>query len=81
MSAILMLCAIFLRRYCSTSFAKLTLNSLLPLSIIQLPFPLLSDIIGPAEGGIILTDDEWLYIRFQSYRDAVVCWRPSRFAK
>jgi 8-amino-3,8-dideoxy-alpha-D-manno-octulosonate transaminase len=33
------------------------------------------------EGGIVITDDEWLYTRAQSYHDTAACWRPDRFAK
>jgi 8-amino-3,8-dideoxy-alpha-D-manno-octulosonate transaminase len=38
-------------------------------------------VIGSGEGGIITTDDEWLYTRAQSYHDAAACWRPDRFAR
>lgn len=38
-------------------------------------------VIGTGEGGIIMTDDEWLYTRAQSYHDAAACWRPDRYAK
>ncbi len=37
-------------------------------------------VIGTGEGGIIITDDEWLYTRAQSYHDAAACWRPDRYA-
>lgn len=33
------------------------------------------------EGGVVATDDEWLYTRAQSYHDTAACWRPDRFAK
>ena len=33
------------------------------------------------EGGVVLTDDEWLYTRAQSYHDTAACWRPDRYAK
>jgi 8-amino-3,8-dideoxy-alpha-D-manno-octulosonate transaminase len=33
------------------------------------------------EGGLIITDDEWLYTRAQSYHDTAACWRPDRYAK
>jgi dTDP-4-amino-4,6-dideoxygalactose transaminase len=33
------------------------------------------------EGGAIITDDEWLYTRAQSYHDTAACWRPDRYAK
>jgi len=38
-------------------------------------------VIGTGEGGIILTNNEWLYIRAQSYHDTAACWRPDRFAR
>lgn len=38
-------------------------------------------VIGTGEGGLVLTDDEWLYTRAQSYHDAAACWRPDRFAR
>jgi hypothetical protein len=38
-------------------------------------------IIGTGEGGLVLTDDEWLYTRAQSYHDAAACWRPERYAR
>ena len=38
-------------------------------------------VIGTGEGGIVMTDDEWLYTRAQSYHDAAACWRPDRFAR
>lgn len=38
-------------------------------------------ITGAGEGGMILTNDEWLYIRAQSYHDTAACWRPDRYAK
>ena len=38
-------------------------------------------VIGTGEGGIVMTNDEWLYTRAQSYHDAAACWRPDRFAK
>jgi hypothetical protein len=30
---------------------------------------------------MITTDDEWLYIRAQSYHDTAACWRPDRYAR
>ena len=33
------------------------------------------------EGGLILTEDDWLYTRAQSYHDTAACWRPDRFAR
>ncbi len=38
-------------------------------------------VIGTGEGGLLLTDDEWLYTRAQSYHDTAACWRPDRFAR
>ena len=38
-------------------------------------------VIGSGEGGIVTTDNEWLYTRAQSYHDAAACWRPDRFAR
>lgn len=38
-------------------------------------------ITGGGEGGMVLTDDEWLYTRAQSQHDTAACWRPDRFAK
>ena len=38
-------------------------------------------VIGTGEGGLVLTDDEWLLTRAQSYHDTAACWRPDRYAK
>jgi dTDP-4-amino-4,6-dideoxygalactose transaminase len=38
-------------------------------------------VIGTGEGGLVLTDDEWMYTKAQSYHDAAACWRPDRFAR
>ena len=38
-------------------------------------------VIGTGEGGLVLTDDEWLYTKAQSYHDAAACWRPDRYAR
>jgi dTDP-4-amino-4,6-dideoxygalactose transaminase len=38
-------------------------------------------VIGTGEGGLVLTDDEWLYTKAQSYHDAAACWRPERYAR
>jgi len=38
-------------------------------------------VIATGEGGMITTDDEWLYIRAQSYHDTAACWRPDRYAR
>ena len=37
--------------------------------------------VGAGEAGLVLTDDEWLYIRAASQHDTAACWRPDRFAK
>ncbi len=33
------------------------------------------------EGGFLVTDDEWLYTRAQSWHDTAACWRPDRYGK
>lgn len=33
------------------------------------------------EGGFVVTDDEYLYNRAQSWHDTAACWRPDRYAK
>ncbi len=38
-------------------------------------------VIGSGEGGVVITDDEWLYTRAQSYHDTAACWRPDRYAR
>jgi len=38
-------------------------------------------VIGSGEGGVVMTSDEWLYTRAQSWHDAAACWRPDRFGK
>ena len=38
-------------------------------------------ITGAGEGGMVLTDDEQIYIRATSYHDTAACWRPDRYAK
>jgi len=38
-------------------------------------------ITGAGEGGLVLTDDEWLYMRAQSQHDTAACWRPDRYAR
>ena len=38
-------------------------------------------VIATGEGGMITTDDKWLYIRAQSYHDTAACWRPDRYAR
>lgn len=36
-------------------------------------------VIATGEGGVVTTDDEWLYTRAQSYHDTAACWRPDRY--
>jgi len=36
-------------------------------------------VMASGEGGMIVTDDEWLYTRAQSYHDTAACWRPDRY--
>ena len=38
-------------------------------------------ITGGGEAGLVLTDDEWLYVRAQNQHDTAACWRPDRYAK
>ena len=38
-------------------------------------------ITGAGEGGMVLTDDEWIYTKATSYHDTAACWRPDRYAK
>ena len=38
-------------------------------------------VVGAGEAGMVLTDDEWLYIRAMSQHDTAACWRPDRYAK
>ncbi len=38
-------------------------------------------VIGTGEGGLVLTDNDWLYTRAQSYHDTAACWRPDRYAR
>jgi 8-amino-3,8-dideoxy-alpha-D-manno-octulosonate transaminase len=38
-------------------------------------------VIAAGEGGMITTDDEWLYTRAQSYHDTAATWRPDRFGR
>ena len=38
-------------------------------------------IIATGEGGMIITDDEKIYIRAQSWHDTAACWRPNRYEK
>lgn len=38
-------------------------------------------VIASGEGGVVITDDEWLYTRAQSWHDTAACWRPDRYAR
>lgn len=38
-------------------------------------------VMATGEGGMVLTDDEWLYTRAQSYHDTAACWRPDRYGR
>ena len=38
-------------------------------------------ITGAGEGGLVLTDDEWLDTRARNQHDTAACWRPDRYAK
>ncbi|MBI2438629.1 MAG: DegT/DnrJ/EryC1/StrS family aminotransferase [Lentisphaerae bacterium] len=38
-------------------------------------------VMATGEGGMITTDDEWLYTRAQSYHDTAACWRPDRYGR
>lgn len=38
-------------------------------------------VVGAGEAGMVLTNDEYLYIRATSQHDTAACWRPDRFAK
>jgi len=38
-------------------------------------------VVGAGEGGLVLTNDEWLYLRATSQHDTAACWRPDRYAK
>ncbi len=38
-------------------------------------------VIGTGEGGILTTDNDWYYMRAQSYHDTAACWRPDRYGK
>ena len=33
------------------------------------------------EGGFVVTDDDYLYVRAQSWHDTAACWRPDRYAR
>lgn len=38
-------------------------------------------VVGASESGMVLTNDEWLYIRAMSQHDTAACWRPDRYAE
>ncbi len=38
-------------------------------------------ILNSGEGGFVVTNDEWLHTRAQSWHDAAACWRPDRYAQ
>jgi dTDP-4-amino-4,6-dideoxygalactose transaminase len=38
-------------------------------------------ITGGGEGGLVLTNDEWLHTRATSFHDSSGCWRPDRYAR
>ena len=38
-------------------------------------------ITGAGEGGMVLTNDEQVYVKATSYHDTAACWRPDRYAK
>jgi len=38
-------------------------------------------IMVSGEGGFVTTDDEFLYMRAQSWHDTAACWRPDRFSR
>ena len=37
-------------------------------------------LICSGEGGFVVTNDEFLYMRAQSWHDTAACWRPKRYA-
>jgi 8-amino-3,8-dideoxy-alpha-D-manno-octulosonate transaminase len=37
--------------------------------------------VGAGEAGLVITDDERLYVRAQNHHDTGACWRPDRYAK
>jgi 8-amino-3,8-dideoxy-alpha-D-manno-octulosonate transaminase len=38
-------------------------------------------VVGAGEAGLVLTNQEMLYIRAQNQHDTAACWRPNRFAR
>jgi 8-amino-3,8-dideoxy-alpha-D-manno-octulosonate transaminase len=37
-------------------------------------------VTGAGEGGVVITNDERIYVRATSYHDTAACWRPNRYA-
>lgn len=37
-------------------------------------------ILNSGEGGFVVTNDQWLHTRAQSWHDCAACWRPDRYA-
>ena len=37
-------------------------------------------VLNSGEGGFVVTNDEWLFTRAQSWHDCAACWRPNRFS-
>ena len=37
-------------------------------------------ILNSGEGGFVVTNDDWLHTRAQSWHDCAACWRPNRYA-
>jgi 8-amino-3,8-dideoxy-alpha-D-manno-octulosonate transaminase len=37
-------------------------------------------LLNSGEGGFVVTNDDWLYTRAQSWHDCAACWRPDRYA-
>lgn len=37
-------------------------------------------ILNSGEGGFVVSNDEWLHTRAQSWHDCAACWRPNRYA-
>ena len=38
-------------------------------------------VIGTGEGGMVMANDDFLFMRAQSYHDTAACWRPDRYGK
>ncbi|MBU1855859.1 MAG: aminotransferase class V-fold PLP-dependent enzyme [Verrucomicrobia bacterium] len=37
-------------------------------------------VLNSGEGGFVMTSNEWLHTRAQSWHDCAACWRPNRYA-